>query len=224
MNIDLAHKLAGAEKVGDRSFWRGETLIEIGEAVLLALVAVATAWSGYYTARWDGQQALLYGTSAGLRTEAAVAATEGGQQRLLDVVTFNTWIQARRQNDQGLADVYARRFSREYRIAFDAWLKRDPFSNLDAPPGPSFMPEYHNALLAHSAQLDAAANNAFRRGMQARAMSTKYVRATLLMATILFVVTLSQRFKIRKVRNGLLLVAASVMTYTLITLATYPRP
>lgn len=223
MNIDLAHKLAGAEKVGDRSFWRGETLIEIGEAVLLALVAVATAWSGYHAARWDGQQALLYGTSAGLRTEAAVAATEGGQQRLLDVVTFNTWIDATRRQDKVLAEVYVHRFSPEYRIAFDAWLKREPFTRSDAPPGPSFMPEYHNALLAHSAQLDGAANSAFQRGMQARATSEKYVRTTLLLATILFVVTLAQRFKTHKVRYGLLLVAATVMAYTLTTLATFAR-
>src|SRR3546814_20453856 len=32
-------------------------LVEILEALLLAVVAVATAWSGYHAAKWDGRQA-----------------------------------------------------------------------------------------------------------------------------------------------------------------------
>ena len=43
---------------------RREELIEIVEAILLAIVAVATAWSGYQSARWDGRQAHLYGISS----------------------------------------------------------------------------------------------------------------------------------------------------------------
>ena len=27
-------------------------------------------------------------------------------------------------------------------LAFEAWVATDPFSNPEAPPGPSFMPEY----------------------------------------------------------------------------------
>jgi hypothetical protein len=34
-----------------------------------------------------------------------------------------------------------KRFTPEYRVAFDAWLKLDPLNNEDAPPGPRFMPE-----------------------------------------------------------------------------------
>src|SRR4029450_2027472 len=44
---------------------RRETIIEIAEAVLLAVVAVATAWSGYQSALWDGHSAKLYGTRGG---------------------------------------------------------------------------------------------------------------------------------------------------------------
>src|ERR1700675_1024857 len=92
MNIEIAHKLSESEDRFRKS--RREELTEIAEAVVLALVAVATAWSGYQAAKWDGRQAFLYATSAKLRVDAGVAATEGGQQRLLDVVTFNTWIEA----------------------------------------------------------------------------------------------------------------------------------
>ena len=190
---------------------------------MLALIAVATAWSGYHAAKWDGRQALLYGTSARLRVEAAVAATEGGQQRLLDVMTFNTWIKAQETKDEHLAAIYRRRFSPEYRVAFDAWLKTEPFKMADEPPGPAFMPEYHNALLEKSAELNKEATTAFTEGTAARQISEKYVRSTVLLATVLFLVALAQRFKIRRVRVGLLLIATALMIYALANVAMYPR-
>jgi hypothetical protein len=50
---EVAHTVVhghGHEHIGRR-----ESLIEIGEAFLLAIVAVATAWSGYQTGKWDGR-------------------------------------------------------------------------------------------------------------------------------------------------------------------------
>jgi hypothetical protein len=207
---------------GPRMSLRAE-LFEIAEAVVLALVAVATAWSGYHAARWNGHQALLYGTSTRLRVEAGVAATEGGQQRLLDVVTFNTWIQAREANDEKLATIFGHRFSPEYRVAFDAWLKTQPLTNREAPPGPVWMPEYHNALLEQAARLNQEAIAAFAEGTEAREIAERYLHVTVLLATVLFLIALSQRFKLHQVRVGLFLVAAVLMVYALVTEATYPR-
>ena len=62
--------------------------IEIVEAILLAIVAVATAWSGYQTARWDGDQAHLYGLSNKARAEENRAATLNGQQLLFNTSTL----------------------------------------------------------------------------------------------------------------------------------------
>jgi hypothetical protein len=44
-----------------------------------------------------------------------------------------------------------------------------------------------------------------------------------LLATVLFLVAVAQRFKIRNVRRGLLLVASTVMIYALVGVAMYPR-
>ena len=71
--------------------------IEIIEAILLAIVAVATAWSGYQTARWDGRQAHLYALSAKERAAENRAATLSGQQRLYDTTTFGFWLQEKVQ-------------------------------------------------------------------------------------------------------------------------------
>jgi hypothetical protein len=84
------------------------------------------------------REAELYAQASTLTIEANELDTLGGQQRLLDVSTFNTWIQARNEGRDELAALYVRRFSNEFRVAFDAWLKTNPFSNPTAPPGPSF--------------------------------------------------------------------------------------
>ena len=89
--------------------------------------------------------------SSTIRNEADQALTLGGQQRLLDITTFNTWIEARNEGLDDLAALYERRFSPEFKVAFDAWIALDPLSNPDAPPGPSFMPEYENHLLDEGA-------------------------------------------------------------------------
>jgi hypothetical protein len=227
MNVEIAHKLAesGTESESDPTPKRSphDWLIEIAEAVVLSLIAVTTALCGYHAAKWDGRQSFLYGTSARLRVEASEAAIEGGQRRLLDVVTFNTWIRLREVKDDKVAATYVRRFSPEYRIAFDAWLKTEPFNNPNAPPGPIYMPEYRNALLSRAEQLNQEATDTFTKGTEARENSEQYVRGTVLLATVLFLVALAQRFKVRRVRMGLLLVAVALLVYAFANVATYPR-
>jgi hypothetical protein len=186
-------------------------------------VAVATAWSGYQAARWDGRQAFLYGRSATIHVEADERLTLGGQQRLLDISTFNTWIQAQHTGDEELADLYVRRFSPEYRVAFDAWLETDPLDNPDAPPGPMFMPEYENTLLEEGERLNDRAVRLFDEGTEARETSEQYVRITVLLATVLLLIALSQRFKVRNVRLGLLGVAGVLFVLSLVTIVGLPR-
>src|SRR5207247_5908300 len=111
-NVEVAHHLSAHEHRHVAEPWQEK--VEIVEVIILAVVAIATAWSGYQAARWDGRQSLDYGISTRLRTEANDASLLGGQQRLLDVSTFNTWIQAKQQGDEELAAIYVKRFSDEY--------------------------------------------------------------------------------------------------------------
>jgi hypothetical protein len=223
MNVELAHKLSEQEDKQAREKRHWQELVEIGEVIILAIVAIATAWSGYQAARWDGRQAFLYGTSSRLRVQAEEADTLGGQQRLLDVSTFNTWIQARESGDQRLADLYVRRFSDEYRVAFDAWLKTHPFTNPDAPAGPIFMPEYHNAQSEQAVTLNDQATADFEEGTAARETADRYVRQTVLFATVLFLVAVAQRFRFRGVRIAATSVAGVLMIFALIGVVGLPR-
>src|SRR5437667_3799767 len=119
--------------------------IEIIEALILALVAVATAWSGYQAAEWAGKRAQQYAEASRLRVTAEGLATLAGQERIYDSDTFNSWLAAKLDGKVQTAEFFERRFRDEYRPAFAAWISTDPFNNAQAPAGPIFMPEYHNA-------------------------------------------------------------------------------
>jgi hypothetical protein len=220
MNVEIAHTLhdqAMEAKERQRPF----EVLEFVEALLLAAVAVATAWSGYQAAQWDGLNALLYGEASKDRVAANQLATLGGQQRLLDIVTFNTWIQAKAAGNDRLGALYAQRFSPEYRVAFDAWLKTNPAHNPHAPPGPTFMPEYHNHLMEQAASVDRQASTAFARGTAARERGDRCVLNTVLLATVLFLVAISQRFTVRHVRLALLGAACILLAVALHGMVAY---
>src|SRR6266496_5906309 len=135
----VIRKLNQVRQSGDRSQSRVE-VIEIIEAAILALVAVATAWSGYQAAKWAGNRAEQYANASRLRVTAEGLATLAGQERIYDSDTFNSWLAAKLDGKSQTAEFFERRFRDEYRPAFAAWMKTDPFNNAQAPPGPIFMP------------------------------------------------------------------------------------
>ena len=93
-NIEIAHKLnEGKEHEAPHSS-RWLEALEIVEALMLAMVAIATAWSGYQAALWDGLQDERYGQSTKLRVEAQGLVTTGDQERIYDALTFADWLKA----------------------------------------------------------------------------------------------------------------------------------
>jgi hypothetical protein len=220
-NVEVAQHLSGHEHHLRSEPWQEKT--EIVEVIILAIVAIATAWSGYQAAKWDGKQAFDYGTSSRLHTQANDASTLGGQQKLLDISTFNTWIQAEQQGDEQLAALYVRRFSPEFKVAFDAWLKTDPFTDPNAPPGPSFMPEYHNAQTEMSVELNAQGTESFNEGTEARDTADRYIRQTVLFALALFLIAIAQRFRYKGVRIAAVALAGSVAVVAVVGEIGLPR-
>lgn len=215
---EVAHKLTHI---------RGQTqlqdeFLEILEALLLAVVAIATAWSGYQSARWEGKQAHLYSVSEEYRLVATQAATLSGQQRLYDTSTFSFWLQARSTGDAKTALMFEKRFRPEYRPAFTAWLATHPFTNPDAPAGPLVMPQYRNAQSERAARFERRASAAFEVGTAARENGDRYVRDTVLLATILFLTAMAQRFRIRAVRIGMLGVCVCLLAVATYFVASYP--
>ena len=202
---------------------RWEALIEIVEVTFLAIVAIATAWSGYQATQWGGLQSERYGQASSTRFAADALSTLGGQELVADSAVFTAWLEAHQKGDAALEDLLVRRFSPEFAKAFQEWLKTDPFEDLSAPPGPGYMPGFTTKHLEEAKALNDQASTAFAEGTEARATANKYVRDTVLLASVLFCVAIAQRFKIRGVRMGANAVALTLLIYTLTTLVVLPR-
>src|SRR4029077_6105586 len=125
---------------------RIERWFEVITAGMLAVVAVATAWSVYQATRGGGVQSADYAQAAALRVDSTRNATLTGQLRLYDLILTNNWINAHFSGDTDLEKTYEGRLRPEFLPVFEAWLALDPFHNPDAPAGPLFMPEYPSSL------------------------------------------------------------------------------
>ena len=206
----VIRKLTQVRESGDTSQARLE-VIEIIEALILALVAVATAWSGYQAAEWAGKRSQQYAEATRLRVTAEGLATLAGQERIYDSDTFDSWLAAKLDGKAQTAEFFERRFRDEYRTAFAAWTSTDPFNNAQAPPGPIFMPEYHNAKHEQFLRLNKQAAEIADRGTKSGETGDEYVRITVLLATVLLITAIGQRFSFKAVRIAFMILACLLL-------------
>ena len=219
---DSGHEASADGGMGDGHKLRRE-LIEIFEAVLLALVAITTAWSGYQSARWDGESARAYATSSRVRAESVQTSLSSGQTVLYNTNLINAWFQSTQAGDEKYSDFLVRRMTPEYRVAFEAWVKTDPINNTEAPPGPRYMPEYKDPLAEKAALLDEEATREFEKGVHDREIGESYVRLTVILAAVLFLIAVGQRFKVRGVRIAVNVTASAFLMYAIVLVISYKR-
>ena len=222
-NVEFAHMIHEHGHHHSHPADRRTRWIEIVEAVALAMVAIATAWSGYQAAKWDAVSAENYNLASRTAIASQEKATEEGQDRLYDMMTFDSWIAAKMTHDDKLAALYERRFRPEYASAFAAWEKLDPFTNPSAPPGPIYMPEYRDANAAGSRKLAGQAKAYYEIGVRTRDTGDKYVKVTVLLATVLLLTALSQRFAIFGARVALAVIAFVLLIISAYSILTLPR-
>jgi len=203
---------------------RHDRLLSVAEAVVLSVVTLVAAWSGYAAAKWSTESRLKLAEAASVRSDASRAFQQALTLRVGDATTFNSWFAAYLVGDETSVAVAERRFRPEYRPAFRAWLATDPFTNPAAPPGPQSMPQYHPAGEAESRSLDAHAREAYAEGQHAGEVGDDYVRTTVVLASVLFLVGISSHFTIRPVRVGVLALASVLLLAAAVAIARLPAP
>ena len=196
--------------------------VELVATLLLALAAVATAWSSYQASRWNGEQAKAAGRTTGIRIQAARAAGLAAAQTQVDVATFVQWVNADRSKDKALADFYRDRFRPEFRPAFAAWMATRPGENPDAPPTPFAMPEYRLASTANAERLDQAAEASSAAVSTDIQHATNYVLGVVLFAVALFFAGISTKLQTPALRKALLALGGLLFVATAAWIATFP--
>jgi hypothetical protein len=86
------------------------------------------------------------------------------------------------------------------------------------------MPQYRQPLLDSAKALDQRAEKQSARGAEAAETSDKYVRTTVFLASVLFLVGISTQFPVRGVRYALVGLGALLLVVSLVELTQLPGP
>jgi hypothetical protein len=213
---------AGTDSAGRGRLGRLHVHLELLATILLAVAAVATAWSSYQSARWSGVQAIDFSKANASRVESTRAATQAGQEIQVDVLTFTQWVNAYAAKEERLADFYFKRFRREFKPAILAWVATHPLKNPKAPPVPFTMPQYKLASEAESRKLLAEAERETAKARQSNQRSDNYVLAVVLFAAALFFAGISTKLKAPAQRVALLAFGYALFVGAAIWVATFP--
>src|SRR5215213_171121 len=180
-----------AKHSGDGAHARRDRLVSIAEAVLLSIVALMAAWSGYAAAKWSTESRVGLATASTARAEANRANLDAVDLRNFDSSTFEAWFAAYTVGNRQAMTIAEHRFRPDFHVAFDAWRATKPETNPHAPKGPTYMPQYKEPGLAKSKRLDREAESSFASGADDGETSDKYVRTTVFLASVLFLVGIS---------------------------------
>jgi hypothetical protein len=203
---------------------RHDRLISIAEAVLLSIVTLMAAWSGYSAAKWGSEASLSLARSSSAQNEASLDRIQTSQIRTLDSVSFNGLFAAYETHNPKLFQLMLNRLRPGYLAAVDAWLATHPLKNPHAPPDPSYMPQYKIPQQTQARVLSAQGQAEFKEGQAASGTADKYVRLTVFLAAVLFLVGIASHFAARAARYGLIGVASVLLIISAVQLLGLPGP
>jgi hypothetical protein len=201
---------------------RHSRIVQICEAVLLALVTITAAWAGYSAARWGTESRVQIAKSSTLRQLATRDDLTALSQRNFDASTFNAWFIAFTLNSPQKEAIAERRFRPAFRVAFNAWMATDPLHNPHAPAGPTYMPQYKLPVQTQANALDSAADANFNEGNHSGQVGDNYVRITVFLAAVLFLVGIGSSFKLHTIRYALVTFGSALLIISIVLILRQP--
>jgi hypothetical protein len=86
------------------------------------------------------------------------------------------------------------------------------------------MPQYHPTGAAAAKVLDAQADAHYAEGQHAAQTGDKYIRVTVILASVLFLVGISSHFPLTGIRYGLVAVGAALLVFAAVEILQLPGP
>jgi hypothetical protein len=219
--------------------WGDNDRVELIATIVLAVATILTAWSGFESGKWGGEQSVNFSEAGAARTESTRADTAGGQLIQIDVAMYIDWVTAISDElnagtiteaslnpytptDGTVSGFLYKRFRDEFLPAVDAWLATQPMTNDDAPKGPFEMDEYVVAQQVEADRLVAVADEKAAAARTANQNGDNYVLTMVLFASVLFFAGVSS--KMNRPRNRVIILGFGIITLTvgLIILASLP--
>jgi len=199
-----------------------DTVLEIGGTIILGLATVASAWSMYQSALWNGIQIFKIVESGAANRDIAETSVAAGQRRSMDAILFVNYSQAQFQQDPQLAQFFFNRFPPELKRATTAWLDTNPLDDPGAPPSPFAMPEYKLQKEDDLPALKQKETDAFDAAKAANHASDQYVRLTVLFTVSMFLSGIAGSLKKPKTKIGVLIFSTAILVLALVDLIGMP--
>ena len=218
---EAEHEETGKDGHNERSD-RHSRIVQICEAVLLALVTVTAAWAGYSAARWGTESRVDIAHASSLGNLATRDDLSAISLRNFDASTFNAWFTAFTLNSPQKEAIAVHRFRPAFLVAFNAWMATDPLHNPHAPPGPTYMPQYKQPQQAQADALDTESVAKFTAGNDAGLTGDNYVRITVFLAAVLFIVGIGSSFKLPGVRYALVAFGSVLLVFSIVLILQQP--
>ncbi len=200
--------------------WAG--WFDVLAAVLLGVATLASAWSAYQAALWEGIQTFRIAEANAAGRQAAGKDLYSNQLRSLDAVLFERYVSAIIEKNDQLAEFLFQRFRPEMRVAVEAWLATKPWHNPSAPLTPFSMDAYVLAAGKEARQLQMDETKNFAEARDADEISDTYLLLTVLYGIVLFLGGIAAVFEEPRLRIVLLVLAAAMLTVTTMALAFLP--
>jgi hypothetical protein len=190
--------------------------------VLLAISALASAWSAYQASRWSGEQANGYNHADALRAESLRQSNRALQEVQVDVTTFVVWSLATSERDQRAADALRARFRPEFTRAFDRWLSRS--ASRELPAGTPFTEaEYQVAAQREGERLTAEAEKSTASAQRANQISDNFIFSVVLFTTVGFFGGMQVKAARLPVRRALLILTSGLMIFSFLVMLRLPQ-
>lgn len=199
-------------------------ILQIIEAALLAGVTILAAWSGFAAASYGTDSRVAFAASARAETDGDEQVLEARSIENFDESAFNAWLVTDLLGDGPRADVARERFSPALEQAFDAWIQLDPETNASAPATPFAMDEYERPLLRSAETLRLESDRLNEEGIRLGALGDQYIRLTVFLAGVLFLIGIGSTFTVVPVRYTLIGVGLVLLSIALIILFALPQP
>ncbi|MFF2370520.1 hypothetical protein [Agromyces sp. NPDC058110] len=184
---------------------------------LLAAIAVLTAWCGFQPSKWGGEMSVAFSQASSARVQASEESSTARDARASDQAVWIEWVLAEAHGDTALQAFIERRFTPEFRVAFDAWEADGRVEN-----GPLAMDEYVPPGSVEAEELAAKADARFADALENNQRGDNYSILTVLFALVLFLTAMAQRDLAPWVKRTLLGLAIVAAVVGVIVLATFP--
>lgn len=205
----------------DGEAWLSEARLELLTAILLGMAALATAWAAFQGSQYDGKMLTSF-TEANLNlSDANAFYSEGDQIYVQDQLLFLEYERAVYDGDQEFAEHLKDSLMSDQLIAAIEWWERPENQDYYSP----FVDENPNYVLESYTQADelsAETDDAFVAGQDANDTGDKFNLITVLLAASLFVLGISNGFKVLSMRLATIGIGATIFVASTLWLLTLP--